>query len=145
MGYKYNNEKISINQLIKGLKSIYEDRKKQFINQLNSVEDTNVIVAYMHVIDYLQHILFMRASKIEQYYIDLDDYVSVLKRQVKDSFGEVIFIIVSDHGFDFDKGTHSMMGFYSSNTHLIPRPKKITDFYGIILDFVKKSNGLSSS
>jgi len=71
--------------------------------------------------------------------------VSVLKRRLKDSFGEIIFIIVSDHGFDFEKGDHSMKGFYSSNIYLIPKPEKITDFYGIILDLVNNSNGLSRS
>ena len=137
VGYKYSKEKISIRQLIKEMNNIYEDRKKQFINELNSIENADVVVAYMHVIDYLQHLL-LRVSDIERYYIDLDNYIPILKNKIEESFGEVIFIIVSDHGFDFDKGNHSMMGFYSSNTALNPRPDNIIDFYGIIIELVNK-------
>lgn len=44
------------------------------------------------------------------------------------------FIIVSDHGFDQEKKTQSQYGFYSSNIPLVPEPKKITDFFPLIVN-----------
>lgn len=133
IGYLFGTGKLSLKQTIKEIDSIYEMRKIQIINEIDNIGNKDIIFAYVHSLDMLQHLLFLNIKKIEQYYIDLDYYVSILKRKIKKSFGDVIFIIVSDHGFDFDKGTHSMNGFYSSNTPLIPKPEKITDFYGIIL------------
>jgi len=66
---------------------------------------------------------------IRRFYIDLDNYVSVLKRSIETS----LFLIVSDHGFDLKAKSHSRYGFYSSNIHLESKPKDITDFYHLIL------------
>ncbi len=136
----FGNNKISLKKAVKEIKLLYESRKKQIFRELDNIGDEDVVFAFMHTADMLQHCSFIRFSEIEQHYIDLDNYVPILKNRLEDSFDEVIFIIVSDHGFDFDKGTHSMRGFYSSNTHLIPKPEKITDFYEIILELVKNAN-----
>ena len=93
----------------------------------------------MHTTDLLQH-LSLSKDDIEKHYIDLDNYVSSLMVELENSFECFTLILVSDHGFDFDKGTHSMNGFYSTSTHLNPIPEKITDFYGIILNLVDKHN-----
>jgi len=145
ISYLFGNKIISLEQAVEKIKLLYEYRKEHIINEIDNIGDKDVVFAFMHTADMLQHCSYLRFSEIEKHYVDLDKYVSVLKRRLADSFGEVIFIIISDHGFDFDKGTHSMKGFYSSNTNLIPKPEKITDFYGIILDLINKSNGLSSS
>lgn len=141
----FGTGKLSLNQTIKEIDTIYEMRKNQIINEIDNIENEDVVFAFMHTTDVLQHMSFINFSKIRQHYKDLDNYVSVLKRKLEDSFRDIIFIIVSDHGFDFGIGDHSKYAFYSSNHHLIPKPEKITDFYGIILDLVNKSTGLSSS
>jgi len=58
-------------------------------------------------------------------------FVGKLQQILQDS----MFIIVSDHGFDLEKGTHSKHGFYSSNKILKRKPTKITDFYRIVLEY----------
>ncbi len=136
IGHLFGLEELSLKKTVNGIKLIYEDRKKQIFSKIDNIRNEDVVFAFMHTLDMLSHCAFLRGSEIELHYLDLDNYVSLLKRKLEDSFGDVIFIIVSDHGFDFDKGTHSMMGFYSSNTHLISNPEKITDFYKIILDLV---------
>jgi len=143
--YLFGNGKLSLAQSIKEIKSIYEKRKRQIVNELENINNSDIVFAYMHTTDVLQHFLFNQIYEIEKHYINLDNYLSVLKRKLEYSYGDVIFIIVSDHGFDFEIGNHSRRGFYSSNVNLIPKPEKITDFYGIILDLVNKSNGLSRS
>lgn len=136
--------KISLKQAIIEIKSIYEMRKKQIIREIKDIENYDVVFAFMHTTDLLQH-LSLSIDDIEKHYIDLDNYVSRLKLELENSFECFTFILVSDHGFDFDKETHSMNGFYSSSTHLIPIPEKITDFYGIILELVNKCNDQSIS
>lgn len=145
IGYLFGKGELSLGQTVKGIKLIYESRKKQVFSEIDSIENEKIVFAFMHATDMLQHCAYLRFSEIEQHYIGLDNYVMVLKRRLKDSFGEIIFIIVSDHGFDFNIGDHSNYAFYSSNTHLMPKPEKITDFYEIILNYVNKSNELSSS
>ena len=145
ISHLFGHNMLSLAQAVKETKVIYENRKIQILNETNKINNNDLIFAFMHTTDILQHFSYLRFLEIKKHYLDLDNYVSILKRSLEDSFGEIIFIIVSDHGFDFKIGNHSMMGFYSCNTHLIPKPEKITDFYGIILELVKKSNGLSVS
>ena len=83
----------------------------------------------MHFPDALQHLLFNKPLEIKKLYIDLDSYILVLKSRVKSS----LFLIVSDHGFDLETKNHSKHGFYSSNISLNPKPKRITDFYNLIV------------
>ncbi len=136
IGHLFGLEELSLEQTVKEIILIYENRKTQIFSKIDNIRNEDVVFAFMHTADILQHCAYLRFFEIELHYIDLNNYVSSLKRKLVDSFGEVIFIIVSDHGFDFDKGTHSINGFYSSNTHLISKPEKITDFYKIILDLV---------
>ncbi len=145
IGHLFGKGELSLEKTVKGIKLIYESRKKQIFNELDNSGNEDVVFAFMHTADMLSHYAFLRRSEIELHYIDLNNYVSALKLKLADFFDEVIFIIVSDHGFDFDKGTHSMKGFYSSNTHLIPKPENITDFYGIILELVNKNKELYRS
>jgi len=73
----------------------------------------------MHFPDTIHHLLFIRPQRIRRFYIDLDNYVSVLKRSIETS----LFLIVSDHGFDLKAKSHSRYGFYSSNIHLAGTPR----------------------
>lgn len=145
IGYLFGTGELTLKQTIKEIDAIYEMRKSQIINEIDNINKSGIVFAYMHSIDILQHLLSFHITNIQQYYIDIDNYVLFLKKRLEDSFGEIIFIIVSDHGFDFNIGGHSKYAFYSSNTYLIPKPKKITDFYEIISNFVNKYNGLSNS
>lgn len=145
VGHIFGIGELSLEETIKEIKVIYENRKKQILSEIKNIKEKDVVFAYMHTTDMLQHVSHLRISVIKKHYIDLDSYVSILKRKLEDNFNKVIFIIVSDHGFDFNIGNHSMKGFYSSNVKLIPKPEKITEFYGIILDLVNRSYGLSHS
>jgi len=138
-------EKLSLNQSINELQAVYEKRKRQISNEINYIKNSDVVFSFIHTLDMLQHLSYLRFSEIKKQYLDLDNYVSILKNKLEDSFVEITFIIVSDHGFDINIGNHSNYAFYSSNTHLKPKPKRITDFYEIILELIEKNNGLSRS
>ena len=143
--YLFGLEKLSLTQSINEIKTVYEERKKQIINEINYISNSDVVFSFMHTLDVLQHLSFLHFSEVKKHYLDLDNYVSILKNNLEDTFGEINFIIVSDHGFDFEIGDHSMMGFYSSNTYLIPKPVEITDFYAIIIDLINERKEISSS
>ena len=127
--FNYNKGKISINQLIEKINLIYEKRKLQILNEVDDLNNIDVVFSYIHAIDILQHLLYDHISEIKKYYVDLDEYVAILKSKLNIKLNCPIFIIVSDHGFNFEIANHSKWGYYSSNINLMPKPKKITDFY----------------
>lgn len=123
--------KISLREAVDRLKAIYEGRKSQILNEVEKGGNVDVVFAFMHFPDSLQHFMLNRPGEVRRHYRDLDDFVSSLKRRIG---GSTVFIIVSDHGFDFKAKTHSKYGFYSSNVLLNPRPKRITDFFNLIIE-----------
>lgn len=126
---EFDSEKLTLNDVVDALRALYRRRKRQILYEAEQLQDVDLIFAYMHFPDVLQHLLFTRAYQIRKLYVDLDNYVSALKERL----GNSLFLIVSDHGFDLRTKTHSKHGFYSSNITLKPKPKRITDFYNMIL------------
>lgn len=133
----FGDERISLQKTAKLLISLYEKRKEQILNSIRKNEGVDILFAFMHFPDVIQHLLFTVPSKIQQHYMDLDNYVLRLKNKLNQS----IFLIVSDHGFSFETETHSLYGFYSSNKTLNPKPKQITDFYNLLLQAIDRSTG----
>jgi len=127
---RFYKEELTLRETINALKKLYESRKEKILDEAISLQDVDGIFAYMHFPDALQHLLFTRVYEIKKIYLDLDKFVSVLKDKIETS----LFLIVSDHGFDLKKGNHSKHGFYSSNISLNPKPKRITDFYNLIVN-----------
>lgn len=124
--------KEAINETLK----LYSYWKERILEEGKNLENFDVVFAYMHFPDTIHHLLFIRPQRIRRFYIDLDNYVSVLKRSIETS----LFLIVSDHGFDLKAKSHSRYGFYSSNIHLESKPKDITDFYHLILKWTSTSH-----
>ena len=133
----FGEGKLSLKQTVQEIKTIYGNRKKQILNESEKIENADVVFAFMHTTDLFQHLLYNHISEIKKIYRDFDHYVAVLKTKVKEKFDQPIFLIISDHGFDFQAGTHSKHAFYSCNIRLMPKPKEITDFFGIIMNELK--------
>lgn len=137
----FGKGKISMQETVAGLNLIYETRKQQILETVETVRNKDVVFAYMHYPDILQHFFFHTPSKIRGHYVDLENFVSLLKRKLDDS---TLFLIISDHGFDLKTETHSTYGFYSSNVNLDPKPERITDFYEILCKSVRAQVPLHS-
>jgi hypothetical protein len=132
---KFGLNEMGLQQTINEMISVYEKRKVDILIEINKkLVNSRAVFAYMHFPDALQHLLFMRMDELKKNYNDLNLFISELKKNIDE---DVIFIIVSDHGFDTTKGTHSNYGCYSSNVPLIPEPNHITDFFDIILNRTK--------
>ena len=135
---QFGNNEISMQQAINKILEIYGKRKEQILRETKKkLRKSKVVFAYIHFPDVIQHFLFIKPLLVKKHYVDLDNYVLNLKKILND---DIMFIIISDHGFDLEKGTHSIYGFFSSNNILNPMPERITDFYNIILDEISHEN-----
>lgn len=124
---EFAKKNISIERVWNDLYELFKKRKKQFISGIRKqIKSSDLVVAYTHILDSIQHIFYSQPEKIEKFYREMDKYVSFLKTFLPK---EILFIIVSDHGFNLQEGTHSDYAFYSSNKVLSPKPTDITDFY----------------
>jgi len=119
---------------IRRIAPVHNSRTEEIFNEvINSDENHKVIFAFIQTLDTLQHILFLRPKIIQKAYEHMERSFADLKEKLS----EDRIIIVSDHGFNFEKGIHSYTGFYSCNHVLKPIPTDISDFYGIVKDFLK--------
>lgn len=128
--------KISFKEFVLETKKLYAKRKQHVLHELESIANFDLIFVYMEFPDAYQHVFFSRPRRIVDHYIDLSKFVFGLKKNLPK---DLLFIIVSDHGFDFKNASHSMHGFYSSNRMLDPKPKSITDFYNLLIELARKS------
>lgn len=130
INHRFLTKKISLEEALDDLKSVYKNSKRRILDKTEMINDFDVVFAFMHFPDILQHLLLTRPQRIKYLYYDLDHYVLTLKKRIRESF---TFIIISDHGFALETGLHSDHGYYSSNKPLNPKPKQITDFFWIII------------
>ncbi|RLI77049.1 hypothetical protein DRP04_11955 [Archaeoglobales archaeon] len=137
IAYLFDRGELSLKQAIKAYQRIYMKRKEVILSEVEKIHDENVIFAYMHFPDVLEHFTFKRPWIVRKHYLDLNNFVSILRGKIEDS---TLFLIVSDHGFNLKKGTHTRYGFYSSSQPLNPKPTRITDFFHLILQTVKKNS-----
>lgn len=120
---------------IKKMIQIHNSRTEEVFNEvINSDENHKVIFAFIQTLDTLQHALFPRQKAIQKAY----EHMERTFADNKEKLSEDRIIIVSDHGFH--EGYHSYTGFYSCNHALSPIPTNISDFYGIVNDFLKGEN-----
>jgi len=137
ISFKYRQGILSINDCIAGLEKILLNKQKLIIKEMEEDDKSKVIFFFIHALDVLQHFIFVKGPKfLRRYYAELDNFLYEVNK-----IGDDRIIVVSDHGFDFETGTHSMTGFYSCNEVIKPKPKDITDFYGIVRDFLQKVGG----
>lgn len=119
--------KLTLNEYLQKASVVYEFRKKQILDA--AINGFDIVFAYMEFPDNFTHYLHSKPIRLRRHYENLNRFVGRVKRKV----GEATFIIVSDHGFSLKAETHSLTGFYSSNVCLNPKPRRITDFYDLIL------------
>lgn len=71
-----------------------------------------LLMAYIHFPDIVHHLAYMREDVMKTHYAALDCFAAEVKKRLDK---DATFFVVSDHGFDFSKGEHSMYGFLSCN------------------------------
>ena len=146
--YSYSNEVFSASRRFSSHKDLDVYRKdvgeifvkdsKKILDEL-SVEvekgSSDVVFAYTHFPDLFNHVWFTEElSKLEKLYKKIDAFTGSILRLLQDTDTHVI--IVSDHGFDFEKGHHSNLGFISSNKFM-NFPKNIVGLGKMIENFAR--------
>lgn len=126
--HQYDANKISHKKVIQLLKGVFAKRIRHILDEIPKLKDVDVVFAYINFPDALQHQMFTNPPFIKQHYAELDYYVQALMEKLGEEF---LSIIISDHGFDLNAGSHSLHAFYSSNKPLNPKPTRITDFFNI--------------
>lgn len=89
---------------------------------LKASENVDIIFAYIHYPDQLNHVWFTDKDTLKKFYVETNEFVGHLKTILKDTH----LLIISDHGFDFTKNDHSDLGFISSNKKM-KFPKSIIE------------------
>jgi len=135
-GFHYElNEALS-----KGLKEyeekiweIHYRRVKETLKQIRG--DWLLFMAWFDLADLLGHIhIAKRPPKLWKAYLALDILATIIRENLPE---DTLLLIVSDHGIEAT-GDHSRYGFYSINRDLeFFKPKKITDFYDLIMHAIK--------
>ena len=120
--------KLSAAETVEALKRLYQEYTIQFAEALETHRDYELLFGYFPFPDDFQHLFLSRLEDIHRIYSDLNEYVASLA--IEDDW----LLIVSDHGWDTQKLTHSQRGFYSSNQPIKPTPEHITDFYVLFTD-----------
>lgn len=103
--------------------------KDEIIDSIKSTSN-QLLMGYTSFLDSIQHHFYMDMDYLEEKYRETDRFVGKIKDLIGD---EVLIIIVSDHGADFEGG-HSNHGFYSSNQALDLNEPEITDFYELVME-----------
>jgi len=117
---------------IRRMVQVHNSRTEELFKEVtNSDKNYKVIFAFIQTLDTLQHALYLRSKIVQNAYRHMETNIA----DIKEKLSEDMIIIVSDHGFY--EGTHSYTGFYSCNHVLSPIPTDITDFHGIVKDFLK--------
>jgi hypothetical protein len=127
-------KKITVNDCIIKVSDILKERLEQIREVIISDVDSKVIFAFISALDILQH-LILRKDPLFKYYVSLDSFIHSIKKELDNCFT----IIISDHGFNFEKKEHGLYGFFSSNKDLDEFPKSITDVSKIVTEFLKNA------
>jgi adenylosuccinate synthase len=132
MRYKIKRKRIIIPDKVKKL---FEENLKRTFEILNNSSNFQLFMCYFKFLDSIQHICFKEEVYIKRCYLKIEDVVRKIKKKTNKND---LVLIISDHGFDLEKGDHSNHGFYSSNIKLNLNNPKITDFFDIISRFAQK-------
>ena len=117
---------------------VHEKRVSETLSRLKEESEWKLFMAWFDLADWLGHLhIARRPHKFDNAYLNLERWARNLKELTK----PCIFLVVSDHGMEpmlDDTGDHSLHGFYSINLKGELGPKRITDFYGKIIDWTKR-------
>jgi len=145
-GDKYAGERASLFQLfdapfserVRKLDEVYRESLEDAEALIGRLGGADLVLYYTPLIDLAHHMLYrpgnLKAMVALRRYYNL--MMGIVSRFREAAGGDSLLLIVSDHGYDPSIHEHSDYGFWSSNLALPRRPERITDFRGIIEEFL---------
>jgi hypothetical protein len=99
---------------------------------IQSSMEKDFVFAFLGFPDIVEHLCFSsRMAIVRNVYFSLNSMVKNIRQVVGN---ECYFFIMSDHGFNFEKGTHSLQGFFSSNKKLPFCPGSIYELHDLLVE-----------
>ncbi len=131
IGLVYNR---SLEEKLEALKKVFSDVERLWREALSALPDHDLVMFYSPLPDFAHH---MFPTKKIKHRLRMHQVYKRLNEMVSSAPDDVVKLIVSDHGFDNEKFTHSDYGFWSSNFPLPRKPETVLDFKEIILNLLE--------
>ncbi len=132
IGLVYNRP---LEEKLEALGRVFSDVERLWREALLALPDHDLVMFYSPLPDFAHH---MFPTKKMKHRLRMYDVYKRLNEMVSSAPDDAAKLIVSDHGFDSGKFTHSDYGFWSSNVPLPREPKTVLDFKSIVLDLLEE-------
>ena len=130
ISFMLTHEDFSLDDVIDAALDLFMKQSSDIEKEIKSSIGNNFVFAYLGFPDTIQHLCFSsRMHIIRDFYFSLNSMVHNIRRVVEN---DCYFFIMSDHGFNYEEGTHSLHGFFSSNKKLTSCPQSIYELHDIL-------------
>lgn len=126
-GFELTKDRISLSEFLLKLVMYFNQLTAKVTRAVDSMGPH--LFAYLPFPDIVHHFCYHDRRIIAEHYRELEEFIAHIEKRTD---GPIL--IVSDHGFDFQTKRHSLKGGFSLNRPLYPAPKRITEFYSLILN-----------
>jgi len=113
---------------------IHQRRKEDVLKRVNS--DWDLFMCWFDIADLIGHLHITHRAEMLRLYDEFDVFATFLRETI----GDCVFLIVSDHGIeevDSFFGEHTKTAFWSLNIETKWKPKSVIDFLPKIVEWVK--------
>jgi hypothetical protein len=130
--FMLSHEEVSLDEVIDAALDLLEKQSLAIEEGIQSSMENDFVFAFLGFPDILEHLCFSsRMETVRDMYFSLNSTVQNIRRMIDK---ECYFFIMSDHGFNFEEGTHSLQGFFSSNKQLPSCPSSIYELHDLIVE-----------
>ena len=130
--FMLSHEEVSLDEVIDAALDLLAKQSLAIEKDIQSSMENDFVFAFLGFPDILEHLCFSsRMGIVRNMYFSLNSMVQNIRGVVGN---ECHFFIMSDHGFNFEKGTHSLQGFFSSNKQLPSCPSSIYELHDLIVE-----------
>jgi len=120
------------------LQWLVEKKKKRILERLLVKPGWDIIMVHFYITDVVGHLYWNKPIMLLETYKIVSRWVKHWKEILEQQPEETWILIVSDHGMK--NGIHTDHAFWSSNFPLRIKPRKLTDYFPLIMKFYKDPN-----
>jgi len=129
--FMLSHENLSLDETIDLAVDLFTKQSSAIEKSIKDSVSNKFVFAFLGFPDVLEHLCFSsRMDVIRDLYFSLNSMVHNIRRVIGN---DCYLFIMSDHGFNFEEGTHSLQGFFSSNKKLPACPNSIYELHDIVI------------
>ncbi len=119
------------------LQWLLEKKKMRILEDMIKSNDWNLIMVHFYITDVVGHLYWNKPIMLLETYRIVSRWINKIKRILASKNNEPVWIlIISDHGMR--RGVHTDHAFWSSNYPLKKKPKKLTDYFKLIIRYFER-------